>query len=116
MAGGTKGPFTLPLAIAIPMSGFLAITVLLRKWHTYPFLSEILSEDLFFQYGTAIARKQLFDIAIAKASVKSTIDNIQFPLFLGIANANAIAQCERNLTAEFRAKTYYMAIIWPKTA
>ena len=53
---------------------------------------------MFSQYGTSITKKPLFDIAIAKTSVNGTIDNIQFPLFLGIANANAIAQCERTLT------------------
>ena len=36
-------------------------------------------------------------MAIAKASVNSTIDNIQFPLFLGITNVIAIAQCEWTL-------------------
>ena len=42
---------------------------------------------VFFQYGTDIAKKPLFGIAIAKASVNGTIDNIQFPLFLGITIA-----------------------------
>ena len=34
---------------------------------------------------------------IANTSVNSTIDDIQFPLFFGIANTNAITQCERAL-------------------
>ena len=58
---------------------------------------------MFFQYGTAITKKPLFDIAIAKASVNSTIDNIQFPLFLGIVNANA--QSEWNLIEVFANNT-----------
>ena len=53
---------------------------------------------MFFQFGTAIAKKPLFGIAITKASVNGTIDNIQLPLVLSIANANAIAQCERTLS------------------
>ena len=61
-----------------------------------PFLSEILSENLSFSsvFLVSIAITN----AIAKASVNGTIDNIQFPLFFGIANANAIAQCERALS------------------
>ena len=53
-----------------------------------------------FQY---IAKKPLFGIAIAKTSVNGTIDNMQYPLFLGIAIANAIAQCERTLRNHFLA-------------
>ena len=46
----------------------------------------------------AVLAKEWVGIAIAKASMNGTIDNIQFPLFFGIPNANAIAQCEWTLS------------------
>ena len=58
----------------------------------YPFLSKILSKNLSFSTGIAITKD------FAKASVNGTIDNIQYSLFFGFANAIAIAQCERNFT------------------
>ena len=41
----------------------------------YPFLSEILSQNLFSSTGIAITKD------FAEASVNGTIDNIQFPFF-----------------------------------
>ena len=52
-----------------------------------------------FSHDVNVVIERLFGIAIAKANVNGTIDNIQFPLFLGIANTNAIAQCERTLSS-----------------
>ena len=62
--------------------------MLAKEWVGMPFLTENLS----FSTGIAIANY------FAKASVNNTIDNMQHPLFLGIANANAIIQCEQTLT------------------
>ena len=88
----------------MPKSSSLAIAVLAKEWVGMAFPSEILSESLSFSsvfLVIAIAKKPLFGITISKASVNSTIDNIQFPLFFGITNANAIAQCERTLKVQF---------------
>ena len=61
-----KGPFTLSLAIAIPKSDSLAI-VMLAKEMAYPTHS--------LSFSTGITKD------FAKASVKGTIDNIEFPFF-----------------------------------